>query len=502
MIDSIPPTMHTLRSRLAALLLPLALLAGCGDATTAPGATAPVLTLSTQAYDDTIGAPLDPLLLVALDDRGNPVSGRLATVVTDGPVLVRRGDMSTWVDSLVIRTDAAGRADVLLQPGPRAGRASIRIRPDGADSATVVEVNVRPGAPARFLLAPRDTALLASATLTIAAPVIDRGGDTLTVPVTWTSRRPDVASVDGSTRTVRGTAPGRVWIVANAGTAADSIAVSVVPNGVLAASGIGGIHLFRLDGAGYRSVPSAGLAFFDNIGLRWAPAGDRLVLHARATGTLPLRLFEVDTSGAVTPLDALPAGAGDVMQPQPATRDGYVYFVATSANERAEIWRVRWDGTGLERIGPAAGADLVRDLQPSPTSDGSAIAILSTRSVVDAIVLQVYHPGTGELVDLGLSALRPRWSPDDREIAFFVGRQLEVIRPDGSGWKAIGPQQSYDSDVGQIDWSPDGAWLVACVASADSSGRSLALISRATGEVVPLTFTAKDHLCEASWRPQ
>jgi len=59
---------------------------------------------------------------------------------------------------------------------------------------------------------------------------------------------------------------------------------------------------------------------------------------------------------------------------------------------------------------------------------------------------------------------------------------------------------SFDAYDGQLAWSPDGKWLATCVTAEVSGARHIVLIERATGAMLPLAFTAKDKLCEATWK--
>lgn len=63
------------------------------------------------------------------------------------------------------------------------------------------------------------------------------------------------------------------------------------------------------------------------------------------------------------------------------------------------------------------------------------------------------------------------------------------------------PFDQFDGNDGQLDWSPDGQWLVACATGASSGARYVALVSRVTAQVIPLPFTRRLNLCGTTWRP-
>jgi Tol biopolymer transport system component len=262
--------------------------------------------------------------------------------------------------------------------------------------------------------------------------------------------------------------------------------------------------MFELDGSNYRPVGSTAYGS-NNMGLRWAPDGSRVVFHSPIPGESDpyLGLFTLAPNGTYTQVVESPPQTY-MMQPQSDASGEWLYFVRTSAFQRAEIWRVRWDGTGLELAGRPA-ADDERDLQPSPNADGSLIAHLSTRGLLTGITLRILERASGSTVNLNLAVLRPAWSPRGDEIAFYEAARVGVIRPNGSGQIPVGPALPYDAVDGQLDWSPDGEWIVACAYAFHfgyEGTRAVVILNRATGELLPLAYTAQHNLCEASWRPQ
>ncbi|HEY0780327.1 MAG TPA: hypothetical protein VGD56_20390, partial [Gemmatirosa sp.] len=369
-----------------------------------------------------------------------------------------------------------------------------------------VAVTVRPGAPARLHVAgPRDTAAYVGAQLPALTvdSLTDRWGNATSAPVTWASRRPDVAalSVGAGAARVQPLAAGRVWVVASAAGASapgatDSVALSVVPHGELAArsavdaaSGFdGSLYRFGLDGSGYRRAAAAS---GNTTGVRWTPAGDRFVLHQNAPGSMTDQaLYFVDTSGTRSSFATAAAGSS-LLQAEPLANGGGVAAVLSNYYN-SEIWQVSWSGQLVGRLGPAAGA-YDRDLQPAVSADGQLIAIYSNRGHVAGTgsTLQLYEVAAARLTDLGIDAVHPRWSPDGQELA-YVYNGLEVRD------RATGARRHLSTlPVGglALDWSPDGVWVVACVQGA------LALVHHTTGEVLPLAFTGRGGFCEMSWRP-
>ncbi|HEV8264055.1 MAG TPA: Ig-like domain-containing protein [Gemmatimonadales bacterium] len=90
-------------------------------------------------------------------------------------------------------------------------------------------VHVLPEPPARIVLEPRPSRLVAGSRLSVVATPFSQHGDRRSDPVTFTSSNPRVASVSAEGR-VRAVAPGRAVITAKAGPASEALAVQVLPN--------------------------------------------------------------------------------------------------------------------------------------------------------------------------------------------------------------------------------------------------------------------------------
>ena len=90
-------------------------------------------------------------------------------------------------------------------------------------------VHVMPEPPARIVLEPHPSRLVAGSRLTVSAAAFSRHGDRRADPVTFTSSNPRVATVtsDGRLRAVRA---GRATITATAGPATETLALQVLPN--------------------------------------------------------------------------------------------------------------------------------------------------------------------------------------------------------------------------------------------------------------------------------
>lgn len=73
--------------------------------------------------------------------------------------------------------------------------------------------------------------------------------------------------------------------------------------------------------------------------------------------------------------------------------------------------------------------------------------------------LEIFDLAAGTLREVAAPAHTPAWSPDGAWIAFVNSstQTVEVIRPDGSGRKAVGPPGAMNLG---IDWSPIHSFIV------------------------------------------
>jgi hypothetical protein len=471
--------------------------------------------LTPRSAEDTIQARLSSAL--TLEVHGADGKSVLAAKVTvsarrDAPVVynplaffsLQREAPAVLTLSEV--TDARGQLTVHVQLGVGVGTGWIVVDAGelGRDS---IKVTIRVGAPARLTTTPRDTAVAIGASYTLKAEVRDRMGNLLSDVATFASRRVPVASVSNGS-TVRSSATGHVYVVGTVGTAVDSVAVEVVPTGTLAAfrfiysSGdVATLATFDLDGSNYRTTLIPGFAF-NNYAPHWIPQQNLLVFHGRDFGSgYELALFTMDAANQRKVLYA-PATEADGAYPQPSRDGTWIYYTQRVGRQSSEIWRMRNDGTGRSRVGPKAGY-YDSDSQPSPSPDGRTIVYASGDGGAGTGIVRINRLdiATGVESSLGAVGKLPRWSPVGNEIAYLTEIAVHIVQADGTGDRVLATGERFDDRDGQLDWSPDGKWLVTCVWSATISGRrQLALIERATGELIPLPFSSRDNLCEATWK--
>jgi len=248
-------------------------------------------------------------------------------------------------------------------------------------------------------------------------------------------------------------------------------------------------------------VPLVSLGF-NNFSPRWIPQQNMLVFHAStASYKGDVGMFTMDASSQPQVLYA-PTAQASGMYPQPSRDGTWIYYTQQVGWQSSEVWRMRPDGSARARVGQQAG--YYDDYsQPSPSPDGRSLAYTQNDGGTGSGVVRLNRLDltTGTSSFLGAFGTHPRWSPVANEIAYLTGSAVRIVQADGTGDRvlATGQQYGFEERDGQLDWSPDGNWLVACVPYVHSDGRRLVLIERATGEVMPLPFSFEDNLCEATW---
>ena len=165
--------------------------------------------------------------------------------------------------------------------------------------------------------------------------------------------------------------------------------------------------------------------------------------------------------------------------------DGEWVVFTSERDGSAELYRVKADGTELERLTD----DPAYDDQAAFSPDGSRIAFVSTRQSGRA-KLWILDAATGAARPLAAESLegewgdfRPAWSPDGEWIAFSSDRETEfraaegrweqlhlldvyVIRADGTGLRRL---TTASGACGSPKWSGDGTRLAVYCMPAEHS---------------------------------
>ena len=114
--------------------------------------------------------------------------------------------------------------------------------------------------------------------------------------------------------------------------------------------------------------------------------------------------------------------------------DGAWVVFTSERNGSSDIFRVRTNGMGLERLTD----DPAFDDQGALSPDGNSLAFVSTRDTgsTDIYLLDLKTRQTRNLTNAPGGDYRPSWSPDGRRIAFTSDRGTALARSRGN-WEQV-----------------------------------------------------------------
>lgn len=332
----------------------------------------------------------------------------------------------------------------------------------------------------RLVLVPHDTAVYIGGQFQERGSMLNSYGDLYaTEHVRYAGLDSGIAV--GTTGVVTGLNHARARVMVTRGRFADTGWVSVVPIGQLALSRMSdpsSVDVMNVDGSGFMSIVASGQ--FDGGSPSWVPDSAAFIYeYAIPGGAGSTRLYVADLSGNTRLL--YPSGRDPRV-----SRDGsWVYF-----DNFAEIWRIRVDGTGAERV------IMGGDAYPDPSPDGTQV--VTTELFTRRLELAVRTLATGEQRLLGAVGLFPRWSPQGDSIAYWSAPDLTtddgaifLIGANGTGARRVSALGRVYTPDG-LDWSPDGKWLLA------RSDSTMDLIQVATGLTLPLGYAGLYF--RGSWR--
>ena len=414
--------------------------------------------------------------------------------------LQRIGDVNAYNQALTATTDANGRVVVRVIFGSVAGQAWVRATATDFGLSDSVSYTLLPGALAQLRLAPMDTAVYVGNTVQLRARTYDSWGNERTGDIVQWSAPPGIVEAT-QPGLFRGVAFGRASVQAQVGSVKDSVQLSVVPRGTIASTTAGypaHIEVFNTDGTGFQRIEIGGGCA---EALHWTPSSTEFIFARGETpgSCFPERLFTMDfPAGTATQLIRDSIALEQEYWPSLSKDGQWIYFTGQPGHQNGEIWRVRSDGSGAERIGPAAGFDDM-DQAPAPSPDGTQVLYWSVRQGETTHHLRVINLATLTVSDLGISGMMPTWSPRGDSIAFLLpdsftvnGYYISIAHGDGQGERRL-VDVRYTS--GPPAWSPDGRWIAAVV----SDGR-VALVNVAMGVTLPLGWTS--GLGGLTWRPE
>lgn len=456
-----------------AAIISAAVATGCASSPSEPAPSKPelVIVAGSGIADTALASPAQALRIRVRDQHGELRPGiqvELAAVFTEDEALVFVGDPRTEnrAGAASLRTDQRGEALAALRFGTRTGPAAIAISVPEAGMVDTARYTVTPGNLARVSLTPHDTALYIAGTFTIHPRTLDQYGNLRTdVPSIATAGSDGVVDIRGGV--VIGQALGLGSVIGTAGAFRDTVRVSVVPRGAIAAyratfgSERPAFVISNLDGSGFRELDSLAL---DGVMADWDHAGQHLIV-ARERQSQLLRVDPATGATVGIPLGGLTVNT--VSWPQVSQDGEWIYFGGGDDSQHDGLWRVRGDGTGASAVVPFDQFGSV-DAFPSPSPDGRSLAFFSTRAPYGAI--RILDLATRQIAVLNAYGA-PRWSPLGDRLAVIALEgsgpvlsnpynhgALVVMRPDGSGSRVVGGPGDYRRG---FDWSGDGKYLIA-----------------------------------------
>jgi serine/threonine protein kinase len=177
------------------------------------------------------------------------------------------------------------------------------------------------------------------------------------------------------------------------------------------------------------------------------------------------QIYITDLKGVETQLTTMPNGA---CQPAWSPDGSRLVFVSPckvqeDVYRRASLYIINADGAGLQPLSTVPGGDFEPDWSP----DGTHIAFTSLRT--GHMQVYSYDLSTGLTTRLirtpqGQDARQPDWSPDGTQIAFSLRRngsafQIWVMSNTGANERQLIRSGDQYSDM-HPDWSPDGSLVL------------------------------------------
>lgn len=278
-----------------------------------------------------------------------------------------------------------------------------------------------------------------------------------------------------------------------------------IPTGDMDSEGCAGdvqdIYVWNVDGSQISNVTNT--PDVNETGLVWSPDGLILALTSGAPPRchfVPGRLEVIRADGSERRVLAdFGSSRGRVELPEWVSGGNALLFSVThlgpgplpgppAPDEKAEIYTVNIDGSGLRRLLEFPGARIRWLLSP----DRTRLAVVEARTAggwrllllnTDGTGLQEVEGGQGQLPMFGQLSLS--WSPDSSRLA-FVGCEGDPCQPvvfvvngDGSGLREVVRGQGGFSEFQwwASSWSPDGTRLVFADCRGDSCQWALFVVS-------------------------
>lgn len=471
----------------AGIPLALVVLACGGDTPTAPVPPPPPPNIAIVAGNkstDTVQAKLVQALTVEV--RVNGVV-KPATVVrfdavpttdttrrTEGAVLVARISSNTFSSFSSDSTDAQGRARAMVQLGTIAGTARVAISVPELGYVDTATFTVTPGTATKMILKVRDTTVVFGGSYPIGAAVADKFGNLRAETPSYESVAGGAAVSSAGIVTV-GSAVAQGKVAVKSGFGTDTARFTIVPNLTIAAvaSTTSGYmtSTVNLDGSRMKTYT---LLIGTTTAFPTVSPRTGQVVYQEFEGYYASNLHVVDSTGPKRRLLPSTQMLGSANGRYSA--DGaYIIFSGQQADTSGQlIWRVRPDGTGLERLTTVAGTSsrYTSQQQPAMSPDGTHFVY------VEGGTIWLQQIGSTARTNLGAGNF-PVFSGDGQHIAFATTYQAGMMNADGTGRKLIGTV-TYNNFSTGFAVTKDGSYLV----YRDSGGVKICIV--ATGEIFPL----------------
>ena len=510
-------------SRIALSVVVAQCLAACGTDATSPGGTtngkAGIDIVAGANGSDTVDAALPLALRVVVRDAAGRVMSGTVVRFTSAPV--RLSDGSTLPGVLVGAVNALSATGFLAETTSAQGVVSARIVAGRAAGAAAVVISVpqtgfqdtarytiAPGLAAAVVLPVVDTTLQVGRTLTLGGHVEDRYGNRRTDAVTYDAPGTGLTSAGGQ---LTATAPARAAVVgrlAGGRIAPDTSWVSAVPVATIAAMRGSKLFTAALDGTGVTAIPHALEA--NDYGAEWHPNGQSLLALLGTFGSAA-SLYKVELGGATQPLLA-PNLSNNGIYPIPGAIGAFafapdaqsVFLSGGNCNYNAILYRLPLaNTTALERLSPP-GVDecfTLVNAWPSLSPDGTQLAYENQTWNQSGYSLRVMTIATRAITQLIVGGQRPRWSPSGDLIAYWLDKQIRVVKSDGTGGRTVSP--ATHNYVAGVRWSSDGQWIIARFAPTQgNAGTITTLLNVNTGLEIPLVWTSGyNEVSLPAWKP-